>query len=80
LRDNIRDAEGDACPGPQHHHGRLEAGSIVTPVVEDDLGDQLYRPEYRTRHAQDICSDDETTKRGIYDRVRILICSLSERK
>jgi hypothetical protein len=34
---NVVDAEGDACPGPEHHHGRLKTGGIVAAVVYDDL-------------------------------------------
>lgn len=40
---DVVDAEGHACPGPEHHHGGLEAGCVVAAVVDDDLGYQLWQ-------------------------------------
>jgi hypothetical protein len=34
----------DSSPSPEHHHGRLETSSIVPPVVDNYLRDELDRP------------------------------------
>lgn len=36
-RGYVVDTERYTCPGPEHHHGWLETGSIVAAVVYDNL-------------------------------------------
>lgn len=40
---DVINSEWNSSPCPQHHHSRLEPGSIVSTIVDNDLGDQLRR-------------------------------------
>lgn len=41
VLDDVVDAQRHTGPGPEHHHGGLEAGRMMAAVVDDDLRDEL---------------------------------------
>jgi hypothetical protein len=53
--DNVVHAQGHAGPGPEHHHGGLEADGVVAAVVDDDLGDELDGPAHGAQRAEHVC-------------------------